>query len=396
MKNWLRFGIIMMGVSLYAACSDVKFDVKPSSECEDYNDNFGDGTCTITPTGFQEFNYSVRMGQVDILFVTDNSGSMFAEQQEMANRFPSFLDSIRGIDYQIAITTTDIPSSDNSQQTAANGNGTLWDGKFIAFPNGQKVLRNANDSNSVHNSNITYFEQTVQRPESANCDNSNFQNCPSSDERAIYAVNRALDRSENSSFFRGNGHLAIVILSDEDERSTGGESASSRTNNLKGKALESYDLPATLVQKAATAMGATKTMSVHSIIIQPGDTGCKNSQDAQGNQWVFGQYGDIYRELSSPNSALIEAGKAGRANSILMAGTNGSICSNNYTNELGEISDLLNEVPLQIPCTPNELDVTTTPEIPGLTYQLDSNNRIVFSQDVIGTVVDVRYTCPRG
>ncbi|MEO0336721.1 MAG: hypothetical protein AAF202_10010, partial [Pseudomonadota bacterium] len=288
MKSWFKFAIVMLGVSLYAACSDVKFDVKPSSECEDYNQNFGDGTCSINPQGFQEFSYSVRMGQVDILFVTDNSGSMFAEQQEMANRFPSFLDSIRGIDYQIAIVTTDIPSSENNQTNAANGNGALWDGKFIAFPNGQKVLTNPGDSNSVHNTNITYFNQTVQRPESANCDNSNFQNCPSSDERGIYAVNRALDRSENSSFFRGNGHLAVVILSDEDERSTGGESASARTNNLRGKALESYDLPATLVQKAATAMGATKTMSVHSIIIQPGDTSCKSNQDAQGNQWVFG------------------------------------------------------------------------------------------------------------
>jgi len=401
MSPWIKFSAVIVGLSFYAACSDVNFDAKPSNTCVDFNENVGDGSCVVTETGFQKFNYSVRMGQVDLLFVTDNSGSMFAEQQEMANRFPFFLDSIRGMDYQIAIITTDVPSQNNSEARAANGNGELWDGKFIEFTSGKTVLSNPNDNTNIHNDNIGLFESTVQRPESAACDDNNFQadKCPSGDERAIYAVNRALDRSENSSFFRNSGHLAVVILSDEDERSVGGENAGPRTSGVSGRALENYDLPETLVEKAAMQLGVTKTMSVHSIIIQPDNPGCKASQDAQGNQWVFGQYGDLYRELSDPDQALIARGATGRENagSILLKGTNGNICSNNYTNELGDISNLLKEQPLQLPCLPREgsLIVETTPEIPGLTYDLDNNNRIRFSQSVIGTLVDVSFECPR-
>jgi len=395
MPRWTKIALTLLGLSFYVACSDVKFDAKPSSDCKDFNNNFGEGTCEVNPSGYQKFDYSVRMGDVDILFVTDNSGSMFKDQQEMATKFPGFLDSIRGIDYQLAIITTDISASRDNPADEANGNGALWDGKFIEFPNGHKVLKNSNDVNSIHESNIDHFADTIQRPESATCDNSDFRNCPSSDERGIYAANMALDRSENQSFFRNTGHLAIVILSDEDERSTGGE----HIGNVKGPALEPYDLPSTLVEKAATQLGQTKTMSVHSIIIQPGDSSCKKSQDDQGNEWVLGQYGDKYHELSNPSTSLIEMGKVGRSSggSVLMKGTDGSICSGNYTQELGDISDFIKETPLQLPCSPvnGSLMITTTPKITGLTYDLDQNNRVIFSERVVGTNVNLKFECSR-
>ncbi|MCK6598726.1 MAG: hypothetical protein L6Q37_10210, partial [Bdellovibrionaceae bacterium] len=45
--------------------------------------------------------------KIDILFVIDNSGSMEYEQKSMAQRTSQFLTLLHGLDFQIAITTTD-------------------------------------------------------------------------------------------------------------------------------------------------------------------------------------------------------------------------------------------------------------------------------------------------
>src|SRR5690606_8968839 len=47
-------------------------------------------------------------GRVDILLVDDNSGSMSAEQNLLAQRFSTFISRLSGLDWQIGITTTDV------------------------------------------------------------------------------------------------------------------------------------------------------------------------------------------------------------------------------------------------------------------------------------------------
>lgn len=387
----------ILGAALYVGCSGVKFAAKPTSSCQNFNTQYGDGTCVVTESGTQKFDYVVRVGEVDILFVTDNSGSMFAEQQEMANRFPGFLDSIYDLDYQIAVITTDVSASPNNGPNAFNGNGALQDGKFIAFPGGSKVLKNPDQSAQIHASNILAFQQTVARPESATCDSSNYKNCPSGDERGIYAMNMALDRSDNASFFRPSGHLAVVILSDEDERSVGGSNPSEGGEDTplgRSKPLEDYDRPETFVEKAAAQLGATKTVSVHSIIIKPGDTQCKSIQDNQGNVYVWGEYGDVYARLSNPSNDLLARGR-------LLPGVTGSICSNNYTTELGNIAEKINQniSEIQLPCPPvlNTVDVTYAPQTSyQVSYDVDVNNRVTFDPPLpAGTKVNLKFECPR-
>lgn len=399
MSNWSRLLMTLLGVSLYIGCSGVKFSSKPSSSCKDFNSQFGEGTCVITEQGTQAFDYNVRVGEVDLLFVTDNSGSMYAEQQQMASRFPGFLDSIFDLDYQIAIITTDISASPGNGPDAYNGQGSLQDGKFITFPrSGTSILRNEDQSASLHGQNILDFQETVARPESADCDKDpNFEKCPSGDERGIYAVNMALDRAENASFFRPSGHLAIVILSDEDERSVGGKNPSEGgEDSARGKRfpLEDYDRPETLVDKTAAQLGATKTVSVHSIIIKPGDTSCKAEQDSQGNQWTYGEYGDVYERLSNPSNDLQARGR-------LMPGVTGTICSKNYTKELGDIKNKINQniSEIQLPCTPvlDTVDVTYAPLTSyEVTFDVDVNNRVTFNPALpAGTTVNLKYECPR-
>lgn len=389
MHNWKKLVATLLGVTVYIGCSGVKFEAQPTASCIDFNNKFGDGTCVLTPEGTQKFDYVVSVGEVDLLFVTDNSGSMYAEQQEMATRFPKFLDSIVDLDYQIAIITTDVSASPGNGPNETNGQGAFQDGQFLPFGNGFNILSNPNKESSIHESNIEAFQRTVQRDESGTCDNSNFQNCPSSDERGIYALNLALDNSNQSSFFRPGGHLAVVILSDEDERSTGGEGSIGSRNPI-----EDYDLPETFVDKTAAQLGATKTVSVHSIIVKPGDTSCKKIQDDQGNQWTFGEYGDFYERLSNPTNDLMGRGR-------LMPGVTGTICSSNYTNELGNIKDKINQniSEIQLPCTPvlDTVDITYVPMTSSeVTFDVDVNNRLSFNPSLpAGSSVNLKFQCPR-
>ncbi|OFZ17317.1 MAG: hypothetical protein A2X86_02365 [Bdellovibrionales bacterium GWA2_49_15] len=54
-----------------------------------------------------------QVGKVDILWVMDNSGSMENEQEALARNFDTFINGFlsRGIDFRMAITTTDASSS---------------------------------------------------------------------------------------------------------------------------------------------------------------------------------------------------------------------------------------------------------------------------------------------
>ena len=421
MKHMIRFIFVMLTAYFYFGCAKVAFQASPSSQCVNFNSALGSQSCVMTPDGLNQYKYSVRVGEVEILFVNDNSASMYVEQQKIANQFPAFLDSIKDLDYRIAMITTDVSASPNNSAGAKNGNGSLWDGKFISFPGGKSFLSNPAFSNSVHNSNITAFQNTIQRPETLNCDSNG--GCPSSDERGIYALNMALDRSENSSFFRAGGHLAVVILSDEDERSVAPGEPSAIINrplnqglyDLAEYKLKNYDLPLTFVEKFNQHMDSTKSLSVHSIIIKPkavknpdgsvsmttGDAqgdACKNAQNAQVNgqgQAVKGFYGTQYAALSVPSDSMKAAGN-------IVEGEMGDICANNYTQQLGPIADKITGLNfVQLPCEPvlSTVDIKFSPAPnAAITFDIDPSNasRIIFTPNVPpGTDVLLDFKCPR-
>lgn len=419
MKYTLRYGLLISFIYFFFGCSKVEFHAMPSQDCVDFNSALGKNSCVLDPSGLNKYTYSVRVGEVDILFVNDNSGSMYTEQQKIANQFPAFLDSIRDLDYRIAMITTDVSASPDNKSGPQNGNGSLWDGKFIRFPDGKSFLQNPTFDTYVHNENVSYFQNTIQRPESLACDQGQGNHCPSGDERGIYALNMALDRPENSSFFRVGGHLAVVVISDEDERSVAPGVPSSSINeslnpglyNTPNYQMQAYDKPETFVQKFNQQMDSTKTLSVHSIIIKPrvihnsdgsvsiqkgdpqGDA-CLNEQNSQGNG-VRGFYGTQYAALSSPSATLKGSGN-------IVEGEIGNICANNYTQQLGPIANKIKGLDfVQLPCAPVletvkiEFDPAPSSTI---TYDIDSSNpkRITFSPMVpAGTDVNLEFKCPR-
>ena len=273
---------------------------------------------------------------------------------------------------------------------------------FLTFPNGNDVIT-ADTPNVVEE-----FKRTIRRQETLDvkCFKMNPEydpeyedkNCPSGDERAIYAVNRAIDRG-HSQFFQKD-HLAVVILSDEDERSQGGEGYEQQ--------LEDYDLPETLVSKVKTQLGARKTLSVHPIIIRKEmitrnedgsitnrgeDVACFKEQNSQAG--VKGYYGTVYEQLANPSDELKALGG-------LVDGHTGSICAVDYGDQLEEMGSKIvtNSQIQKLPCQPeildDDLEVTFSPSLEfDVNFTVDENNFLTMDSAIpAGTIVNVKINCP--
>lgn len=249
-----------------------------------------------------------RLGQMNILFVVDNSGSMKEELASIANQFDPFLETIRRVDYRIAITTTDWV---NNQ------------GRFLRFPNNRSFLDNPDRDRSVHNQNVQYFQQTIQRPAGS-----------INDERGIYVLNQVLENLESDDFFRPHSLFVVIIVSDEDERSTGGRPWSHTEE--PPLPLEEEDLPETFFRRVSVKHRYS-TVTVHSIIIPPGDMSCVRQ--------AGGVDGTIYAQASNPSLEILN--KYGN----IRRGHVGSICSSDYSSQLGPIAETLMDVPpFTLPC----------------------------------------------
>lgn len=230
--------------------------------------------------------------KVDILFVIDNSGSMQYEQQSMAQRTSQFLSILRGLDYQIGITTTD------------PNNTSLGDGRLIPIKNGNG--RYIIDSTQEEATAQTQLSQTLQRAETG-----------SGYEQGIRAVYRAIERynaNENTmrSFMRTGAQLAVVLISDEDESS----------NTVKND-------PQNLLRLISGTWADQKRFSFHSIITRPGDTACRSTHGYT--------YGERYKVMSDLTGGLI-----------------GNVCEMDYSNQVRGIAEgvrnLLKTLTLQ--CNP--------------------------------------------
>lgn len=365
-------GLMMLG--FIVGCSEMEFSAdKNFKACQSSGLN-----CILITPEIERFDYDVKTnsGIVDILIVDDNSGSMSTQQRYMAERFPTFISSLGALDYHIAITTTDVSASPNNGPKAANGNGALQDGKFIQFGNGSAVLTRDTPNKE------TLFASTVKRPETLACEQNDFQYayCPSPDERGIYAAHLAVERKDPS-FFRPAAHFALVILADEDERST-------RQNStvVAQYPTEEKDIPDNLVKAVKQHLGAQKTFSAHSVIVKPGDQACLESQTEvyPSGRRVSGFEGIFYARLSN-----------------LTGGHIGSICASDYGTELGQIGynikDHLNSI--QLVCAPidNKVDVIVTPQPAGLITNFDpSTNTVKFNQTLPpNTNVHLTYDCKK-
>lgn len=140
----------------------------------------------------EEIFFQPEVGDVDVLWVVDNSCSMSDIQATLGSRFRSFLNAFNslGIDYQIGVTSTDVYSPSQS--------GRLLGPKKIMTNSDPDVL--------------DLFARAT-----------NLGTSGSADERGLQAAQLALSSplidGENAGLIRDDAVLAIVVISDEEDSS---------------------------------------------------------------------------------------------------------------------------------------------------------------------------------
>lgn len=401
MKTLSKIIVGSVALAYYVGCAPVNFEKNLANDPCAQQAN----ACVMTETDYKwDYTITTNGGLVDILFVNDNSGSMSFEQNRMADRFENFLSNLdaKQIDYRIGVITTDVSTSVTSDANISydatypasrtlnngprgiNGNGALQDGKLITIPGLNKTILSASDGNADQRKQ--WFSSVIKRPETLQCeaflknypvggaapsDQAVRDNCPSGDERGMFAANLFV-RNNPSSFIRPNAGFAIVFLADEDERSGLWENNS--------YPLQNYDLPQTLVTKLRTDF-LNKPVKVHSIITK--DSSCLSAQSNQINtvNGVSGSIGTVYRMASESTGGIV-----------------GDICASSYASQLSAISGNIVEMSqnVALKCdTPADLVVSFNPAQSNLSYNV-SGSVLSFSRTIDpGVQVRLKYTCPQ-
>lgn len=373
----LLLTIFMASLGYQVGCAPVEFT----------KDTYCGADCVFV-NGLREYKYEIipNEGKVDILFVSDNSGSMSFEQKQMANRFATFIEELdrRKVDYRIGITTTDISSPTNVARTI-NQFGALQDGRLINLGNNRYYLSKENFADTA--SRVAAFNAAIQRSETRHCElflnsqggvpttASYNLNCPSGDERGLYAASLTIERNDQS-FLRAGAHLAVVVLSDEDIRSQA--YASSAQFALEDKDKISY------MQQLIANKYSGKLLKVHAIVIKPGDFNCLDTQNNQTNR-VRGSEGHLYAQAAQQTGGLV-----------------GDICANDYGSQLYDIASNIGESIYQrtLHCANPKAINATTPIVSFLpvassnTFEL-LGQTLTFNPHLLpGTKAYLQYACP--
>lgn len=303
--------------------------------------------------------------QLDILLVLDDSQSMLADNQRLASRLQGFVNDLgtAGFDWQMCLTVVHPQRVNGNDPTLYWGASNDWAGNN----NVRSWIMNSTTSNpySVFLNTITGI---------------GAGNMGSDDERAIKAAYWHMDNGHpfapgGSGCYRENSGLSVLILSDEDERSVGGD-ATQQYYEGEYKALEADDMPQTYQNYVKSLFGNDKRFTVNSIVVRPGDSACMAQQDAEGSK---SHYGTKYNELS-----------------LLTSGFVGSICDSDYSTNLkyfkDKIINSLSSIPLE--CTPvGNVIVNVTPSMDNINTFIDNQNLVFNPKIPVGRTVNIEYNC---
>ncbi len=380
---------------LLTCCSAVKFHAPGASEKLDDNPIVDPGSSTPpggTPTASpspagtpRQVTYSnvvpVASNNVDILLIIDDSGSMEADQKKLAEKLSTFVSQLENqavlpIDWQMCVTVTR-PQSVPGRTGTYWGASINWVGYTPAAGTPPYVLKKGTPNlNDIFKGTIATIGSGVTN---------------SSDERGIKAAHKHFyngdpNATDGSGCYRKGSSVAAIVISDEDERSVGGDA--SRIKNYAPlyedpvgyQPLENEDMPTTLLAQARSIFGKDTRFTFNSIVVSA--KSCENTQDAEKD--ARGNYGPShlgtkYLEMSN-----------------LTAGGIGSICDADYSNNLNlfknKISNSLSSLTLECSPITNSLQV----KINGAAttdYTLIGANLKFNSAINEGKQVDLLYYC---
>jgi hypothetical protein len=293
----------------------------------------------------ETFISDASFGKIDILFIDDNSASMDPKQASLGTKFSGFATELLNIDWQIGITTTD----------CSTGPYGICGSLLTMTGTSSKIL-----TPTVANYQ-TVFNNSIQRPETAGCLNTGT--CPAGASEPLLAATTAMNKfnTDNNGFFRANSDLAIVILSDADERQTGGAAYSNR--------------PSELISAFNANWPSGKKLKVYSIIVKPGDQACLDAMKAGSGGYSF--FGELIDQTVN-----------------LTSGLSTSICAPDYSVTLKGIGEsvrtLTNSVELARTPVAGSVVVTFVPN-QNITYKVIGNKVVFDSPPSVGTEIKVDY-----
>lgn len=318
---------------------------------------------TAKPEDYRKVSFSKTVqatdNKVDILLVVDDSNSMLSDNRKLADKLQTFVSSLTnlGVDWNMCVTVT--------RAQDVSGNGTLYWGasrNWVNYLGSPKwvMKAGATDPNLI-------FKNTIEAIGAgwAGTD----------DERGIKAAYWHAEYANYNSCYRDDASLSVIMISDEDERSVGGDPAYQYYAG-ELQPLDPDDLPANYVNKIKQKFGMSKRFAVNSIIVKPNDSVCMSMEDADGSK---SHYGFKYAELSN-----------------LTNGSVGSICDTDYSQNLNyfkeRIVNTLGSIPLE--CTPvGTVDVKLTPSMGNVSIRVENNNLIFNPAVPAGFKVDLNYNC---
>ncbi len=364
---WSLFLILVSLCLTITSCTKVKFaesktDPAPTTNSPTPPPVVAQGTRDVTNNVIAQ----TPNNKLDILLIIDDSNSMLLENQKLASKMSDFVTNLQSssIDWQMCATVTRALNVNNSP---AWGASIQWAQYSPASGVPAWVLKpTANLS--------TIFTNTI--------NNIGAGWSGTDDERGIKAAwwhlyNGDTRYANNSKCYRTEAALAVILISDEDVRSVGGDAAAQFYPN-ELKTLENDDLPATLTTQVQDIFGLKKRFTYNSIIVKPGDSNCMAAQDAGGAK---SHYGVKYKEVSD-----------------LTGGGIGSICDSHYSTSLNlfkdSIQDSISSIPLECIPVKGIMSVTVNPAVTGLQSEIKGAS-VVFTPNVpAGRSVTLKYKCP--
>lgn len=319
--------------------------VKPDSSCTDSKPstenicNAPACTCNAINKAFNQV-VPADNNKVDILIVMDDSSSMSVDNLKLAERLNGFVTDLQGsnLDWQMCITTTDVDYYE--------GRPIVWSGTTTRAIN--KSTPNLS----------TVFKQTI----------SDIGSGYGNDEQGIKASILSILNNPVYPCYRNGAAFTSVIITDEDERSVGGNQSLS-SDQYRPLGVQNY--PATFINTANAVFGPGKRMAVNSIVVK--DNQCRQAQAPQGSPAFIGVK---YMELSN-----------------LTGGGIGSICDSNYSTNLKYFKDaiLSNMTSVELECMPSEEPVVTIAS--GYTWSR-SGKTIKFNKALpAGSNITINYKC---
>lgn len=351
---------LLCTIFLCTACSKVDFTPMPIQN-----------NSAITTNNSVTLSQVVAYGnkQVDFLIVFDDSNSMLPDLQKLAAGLGSFVSSLENsnLDWQMCMTTT---RTLDVSGIPTWGKSYSWIGYTPPAGYPDTILRKGT-SNLDNIFTNTVNSLTIGGPGSG-------------DERAIKAAfehfKKGVPGANNSNgCYRQNAAVSVILVSNEDERSIGGDPAKLKPTDAADsyQPLETEDLPANLIAQAQNSFGQNVHFIFNSIIVMPEDSACEAQQDSKSSS--PSHPGFTYSMLSN-----------------LTYGGIGSVCDSNFASSLNTFRDkIVNSLSdLTLSCDPksNTMKVSINGNL--FTNYIIAGNTIKFKTPLIeGTKIDLSFDC---